>query len=82
MNNSEILEKMNVIFCLVFERDDIQISDATTSKDIENWDSLMHLTLINELETAFKIKFTMAEILNARNVGELREIIATHLNNK
>ena len=48
----------------------------TTADDIDDWDSLEHITLISAVEQEFRMKFKMGEISGMRNVGEMAEIIA------
>ena len=70
MEKNEIIAQMNSIFCKVFNRDDIKIDRTTNAKDIDDWNSLNHLTLITEIEKSFDIKFTLKEILKFKNVGD------------
>ena len=51
-------------------------SDNTSAKDIEDWDSLEHITLISAVEREFKMKFKMGEISSMKNVGEMASIVA------
>lgn len=76
----EIKEKLQEIFRDVFDDEDIAISEDTTSKDIEDWDSITHITLINEIEGQFNIRFTTEEMMKAKNVGEFIEIIDKKIN--
>ena len=75
MTRQEIFEKLNEIFSDVFD-EDITVTSDTTSADIEEWDSLTHITLISEVEDAFAMKFSMKDVLGMRNVGEMADIIA------
>lgn len=75
MTRNEIFEKVNEVCKEVFDDESIQINDATTANDIEEWDSLTHLQLISEIETEYKIKFTMGEIQGFANIGELIDTI-------
>ena len=68
-------EKLNKIFCDVFDDNSIIITDDTTADDIEDWDSLSNITLIAEIEDAFGIEFTMQELMDIKNVGVLIKII-------
>ena len=43
--------------------------------DIEDWDSLEHITLISAVEREFRMKFKMGEISSMKNVGEMVSII-------
>ena len=74
MNRQEIFEKLNEIFSDVFD-EDITVTPETTADDIEDWDSLTHITLISEVEDAFDIKFAMKDVLGMKNVGEMADII-------
>lgn len=75
MTRNEISIKVNEICKEVFDDESIQIEEITTANDIEEWDSLTHLQLISEIETEYKIKFTMGEIQGFANVGELIDTI-------
>ena len=58
----EILGRLNAIFCEVFEDDLIKITERSTAADIDEWDSLMHITLVLSVEAAFGIRLNAAEI--------------------
>ena len=74
MTRQEIFEKLSEIFSDVFD-EEITVTPETTSADIEDWDSLTHITLISEVEDAFDIKFAMKDVLGMKNVGEMADII-------
>ncbi|MCM1298918.1 MAG: acyl carrier protein [Firmicutes bacterium] len=71
----EIFERLNGVFRDVFDDDSIEVSADTTADDIEDWDSLNHITLIDAVESEFGVKFTMGEVSGMKNVGEMAEII-------
>lgn len=78
MTRQEIYEKLNQVFTDVFD-EDIQVSDETTAADIEDWDSLTHITLISEVEDTFGMKFAMKDVLGMKNVGEMADILENAL---
>lgn len=78
MTRQEIFKKLNEIFSDVFD-EDITVTDATTSADIAQWDSLTHITLISEVEDTFGMKFSMKDVLGMKNVGEMADIIEKHV---
>ncbi len=78
MTRQEIFEKLNEVFSDVFD-EEITVTAATTADDIEDWDSLTHITLIAEVEDTFGLKFSMKEVLGMQNVGEMADIIAAKL---
>lgn len=76
MSREEVLKKVNEVFHEVFDNDDIVVKEETTAADIDGWDSLRHITLIEEIEDAFDMRFTMKEVNGMKNVGEMIGIIA------
>lgn len=82
MSRTEILEKVTEVCRDVFENDTLVVTEATTAKDVEEWDSLTHLTLVNELEELFGIAFSLDEVTNSKNLGELISAIEKHLGEK
>jgi acyl carrier protein len=70
MNDTEIRDRLTAIFREVFDDESIEIRDAMTAKDVEEWDSLNHINLIVAVERNFKVKFTTKEVTNLANVGE------------
>ena len=75
MTQEEIYERLNTVFREVFDDDEIVVSSSTTADDIEDWDSLEHINLVAAVEQEFGIKFTMAQVLNMKDVGEMVGII-------
>ena len=75
MSREEVFEKLNRVFREVFDSEDITVVDATTAKDVDGWDSLMHLTLISEVEDTFYIRFAMRDVTRMQNVGEMADRI-------
>lgn len=75
MTREDVYEKLNTIFREVFDDEEIKLSDSTTSNDIEDWDSLEHINLMVAIEKCFNIKFSMGEVNNFKNVGEMVDII-------
>ena len=77
MNEKQILQKLNLIFRDVFDDDSIVVDRSTTADDIEDWDSLEHITLVAAVEKAFRVRFKMNEVSTMKNVGEMVDIIAS-----
>lgn len=75
MNREEILITLTEIFIDEFDDDTIVLSDETSAKDIEDWDSLANVNLIVAIEHTFQMKFNMGEVNNMKNVGEMVDII-------
>lgn len=76
MNENQILKRLNDVFREVFDDSSIIISRSTTADDIDDWDSLEHITLIGAVESEFRMRFKMHEVSTMKNVGEMVDIIA------
>lgn len=75
MSKEAIYEKLNEVFRDVFDDDSITVNADTTADDIEDWDSLEHINLVSAVEKEFGVKFTMAQVVGMKNVGEMVEVI-------
>lgn len=82
MERNEILKKITEIARDVFDNDEVELTEATTAADVEEWDSLSHLSLVSDIEDEFGIRFTLAEVSGSKNVGEFIDALIRHLNNK
>ncbi len=71
MERKEMLGKLQNIFRDVFDNNELEISDESSSDDIDEWDSLAHIQLIVAIEKEFKIKFTSKDMLSWNNVGDM-----------
>ena len=73
------MERLNAIFCEVFDDDDLKIAPQMTANDVDGWDSLSHITLIVAVESAFKIRFSQKELLTFKNIGDLLNSIESKI---
>lgn len=70
---------LNAIFRDVLNNDSLVVSEKTTAKDVEGWDSISHVLLVVAIEKKFQVKFTAGEIQSLQNVGELAGLIRRKL---
>ncbi len=70
-----LLARLNQVFQQVFDDDELQVEPETSAKDIDGWDSVMHVTLIVNVEKAFGVKFSSSEVAALRDVGDLLHLI-------
>ena len=80
MERKEIFEKLTEIFRDVMDNDEIVLEENTTAEDIEEWDSLAHVQLIERIESVFGLKFSAKEMMSWEDVGEFVDSIAEKLN--
>lgn len=82
MERNEVFEKMKEISKDVFDDEELIITESTTAADVAGWDSLTHLSFVNELEETFEVAFTLDEVSNSKNIGELLNALMKHIEEK
>jgi len=80
LERQEIKEKMNTIFCDVFDDESIKIFNGMTAEDIEEWDSLNHITLIINIEKEFDLKLNLGEVEKLEDIGGMVELLFEKIN--
>jgi len=70
-------KKLYDIVSKVFSVQISEINDESSPETIESWDSFNGLILVDELESNFNIKFSVSEIIDVKNVKDIKR----HLNN-
>ena len=78
-NPTDTRQRLQEVFREVFDDDSIEIFDAMTADDIEEWDSLMHVTLVVAVEKEFGIRLNAAQVGGLKNVGEFLAVIGERL---
>lgn len=74
MNSPDILARIQTVFDDVF-LDKVEVTRELSARDVEEWDSLLHISLILAVEKAFAVRFRVGEVEATRNVGELADLI-------
>jgi acyl carrier protein len=73
---SDTLDRIQKVFRKVLDNDELVLQRETTAADVEDWDSLNHISLIVAVEREFRVKLTTGEIAGLRNVGDLADVVA------
>lgn len=79
MSREEVFKRINEVFRYEFDDKSLEIKEETTAADVEGWDSLKHISLIEAIEDEFDIRFTMLEVNGMKNVGQMAAIIEERL---
>ena len=69
------LKKYKQIFVKVFSIKNDKKIDNLKYQDIDEWDSIGHMTLISELENAFKISIETDDIIDFSSYKKGQEIL-------
>jgi len=79
LDDAAIRTRLNEIFRDTFDDESIEIHDAMTAADVDEWDSLNHINLILAVERGFGVRFRTSEIGNLANVGEFIALLKSKL---
>ena len=76
MSHEKILESLTPIFREVFEDPGLVLSDSLSAIDVENWDSLNHITLIVEIESLTGLSLSTDDLVNLKDVGDFVRLLS------
>ncbi|HEX2919073.1 MAG TPA: acyl carrier protein [Edaphobacter sp.] len=79
MTQSEILARMQTVFDDVF-LDDVKVTPELSANDVEEWDSLLQISLVLGVEKAFNVRFRVGEVEATKNLGEFADLIQRRMN--
>ena len=79
-SSQDILDSCNEIFRTVFSDTTLSIDATTSASDIVDWDSLAQIRLLMAMEQSFEIQFSLDEVEDLQNVGEIVELILAKVN--
>jgi acyl carrier protein len=71
MTLASILKDVNNIYIKILENESVSLTFEDTPNDVEGWDSITQLSLINEIELYFQIKFKLKEVMNFQSIGDI-----------
>lgn len=72
------MKKLAKIVSKVLRIKSSRVTDKTSPLNVKNWDSFGGLLLITEIEKAFRVKFSMKEILSIEDIGCLKNLLRSH----
>jgi acyl carrier protein len=74
MTQTEILAKLQTVFDDVF-LEDVKVTPELSADDVEEWDSLLQISLVLGVEKAFNVRFRVGEVEGTKNLGEFADLI-------
>ena len=79
-NQAEVLARLQSIFDDIF-LDEVVVTPELSAQDVDEWDSLLHISLVVAVEEAFGIRFRVGEVEATKNVGDFADLIMKRANN-
>ena len=78
MTRDEVLQKLQPIFDDLF-LEPVTITSQLSANDVEEWDSLLQISIVVAVEKAFAVRFRVGEVEATKNVGEFADLILRRL---
>jgi len=69
-------DRLKAIAADIFQIDASGIDLAMSPDDLDQWDSLNHLRLITEVESAFSVRLTMQQIQKIESLQDIADFVA------
>jgi acyl carrier protein len=68
-------KKLKDILAKILLIDETKISDSMSRKTVKEWDSMAHLMLVSELESAFEVTMDDEDIMEIQTVADIKKIL-------
>ena len=75
MDKEKVLKQLNQIFCDVLGNEELVISESTSQEDIPEWDSIIHISILEAAMDEFGINFSLDEMIELLDVGSIVDAI-------
>ena len=75
MDDKLIISKVQDIFRDIFGDETIVIDMSTDADDIDGWDSLKHISILEAVQDEFDIKLSLDEMIELTDVGKIIDAV-------
>ena len=75
IERDNVVRRLTTVFRQTFDDPSIELHDAMTAADLDDWDSLQHIVLVLAVEREFSIRLNPAEVGKLENVGRMVELL-------
>lgn len=76
---ANLLEELQPLFRDILDQPNLRITRESNSSNVEGWDSLAHINLVTAIEQEYNVKFSIDELLELKNVGEMVDLMEIKL---
>ena len=75
VTREQIMERVTAIVAEVVNIVDLRLTDQSTARDVQGWDSLTHVQIIIAVENEYGFQFSFSEAAQLENVGQFLDAI-------
>ena len=74
-SQQNIRDRLTKVFQETFDDDSLVLSDDMTAEDVDEWDSVNHISLVLAVEKEFGIRLSAAAVGSLDNVGAMIRLL-------
>jgi acyl carrier protein len=74
VDRATVTQELTQVFAKVFRRP-VALRDDLTAADVEGWDSMTNIRLLDAVERAFSVSLSVSEVMGLKSVGSLTDLI-------
>ncbi len=82
MTDAPVAVRVDALIQRVFELDPAGFHDGTGRGDLERWDSLGHLALVEALREEFQVEIPAEQALDMETIADIKSIMHMILTNE
>lgn len=75
IDRENVTARLTEVFHQVFDDDSINLRDEMSANDLDEWDSLNHISLVLAVEKEFGLRLNAAEVGGLANVGSMIDLL-------
>jgi acyl carrier protein len=75
MTPDNVLEELQPIFEEALDEPGLIVQRSSNAANTPNWDSLAHISIIEMVQSHFKVKFALGELQEMKEVGDMVDMI-------
>ncbi len=75
MTKEQIRIRVQEIFREIIGDEELVLCDASSPEEIEGWDSLLHITIMETIQDEFDIRISLDEMIELSDVGKIVEYL-------
>ena len=72
------IDKYNQVFCDTFSVSAGELNENFNSDQVENWDSVLQLSLVTSIEDSFDVMFEPEDIMDFKSYSQGKHILAKY----
>lgn len=76
MLQDHIIGRLEPIFRDVLDQPSLTLTAGSNASNVQDWDSLAHISIVGAIEKEFRTKFTLAELQSLKNVGDMAALVS------